>query len=240
MDACRAVEIIAHRGASAYQPEHTLGACDLAIAQGADAIEVDVRPTRDGALVLVHDPTLLRTLGDPRAVAALDLAALEGLGADARPLTLDDVLERYARTTRLLIDLKDPTPASEARLIDALERHRLHDRAIIQSFDTDAVRRMAAVAPWLAVTPLYAHHRASIADLDTVASYATGVGAWHRAVDADLVDAAHARGLAVRAWTVDAPDDMRRLLRLGVDGLITNVPDVARSVAQGGGVRAAA
>jgi glycerophosphoryl diester phosphodiesterase len=233
-------EVIAHRGASAYRPEHTLPAFDLALDQGADTLEIDLRTTRDGALVLVHDPTLLRTVGDPRAIAALDAAALAGLGADARPLSLGDVLERYAAATRLLVDVKDPTPAAERRLIEALERHDLSGRVVVQSFDAGALRRIAGAAPWLPISPLLPRHLASIADLDTIASYATGIGVWRGAVDADLVDSAHARGLAVRAWTVDAPEQMRRLLGLGVDGLITNVPDVARVVVSGERVPAAA
>jgi glycerophosphoryl diester phosphodiesterase len=232
MHVFRDVRVVAHRGASAYEPEHTVRAYDLALAQGADAIEIDVRPTADGGLLLVHDATLLRTVGDPRSVVSLDRAALGGIEPAVRPLTLDGVLAGYGLRTRLLIDLKDPTPSSEARLIEAIDRHGLRERAIVQSFDGDAVRRMAGAAPWLVVAPLYPRHRASVADLDTVASYAAGIGAWHGAVDADLLDASHARGLTVWAWTVDAPEDMRRLLALGVDGLITNVPDVAAGLAR--------
>src|SRR5215210_464846 len=83
-------EVVAHRGASAYAPENTFAAFDLALAQGADVLELDVRPAADGHLVLVHDPTLERIAGDPRAVAGLSRGALE---------TLDE-LERRRRGAR--------------------------------------------------------------------------------------------------------------------------------------------
>jgi glycerophosphoryl diester phosphodiesterase len=226
-------EVIAHRGASAYASEHTLAAYDLAVEQGADAIEVDVRPTADGTLVLVHDATLLRTIGDPRPVGQLDRVALTQIAPPRRPLALDAILDRYAGRTRVVIDLKDPTPAWELEVASMVLHHGMREHAMVQSFDLAALRRLAAAVPWLRLMPLLPRRAASVADLDTIASYAVGIGCWHGAVDRDLIDAAHARGLSVRAWTVDQPADMRRLLALGVDGLITNAPDVAVTVAHG-------
>jgi glycerophosphoryl diester phosphodiesterase len=220
-------DVVAHRGASAYEPELTFRAFDLALGQGADVLELDVRATADGALVLVHDPTLERTLCDARHVSALDDAALRGLDAARRPLSFQSVLARYGGTARLLVDLKEPAPSWEWRVVDAIDGHGLRDRVVVQSFDTEALRRIAAATPWLAVTPLYPDLLACSADLDAVAAFAVGIGVWHGAVDAELVRRAHARGLTVQAWTVDIPEEMERLFGLGVDGLITNAPDVA-------------
>jgi glycerophosphoryl diester phosphodiesterase len=232
--------VIAHRGASAYAHEHTLAAFELAIGQGADTIEVDVRPTADGTLVLVHDPTLLRTVGDPRPVHLLDAAALTELGADSRPLALSTIFERYGDAVRILVDLKDPTPAWELSVATMVDRHGLHDRVVVQSFDLAALRRVAGAVPWLSVMPLLRRWLVWVVDLDAMASYATGIGVWHRAVNADLVRMAHTRGLCLHAWTVDAPQEMHRLLDSGVDGLITNAPDVAVVAARGVPLRAAA
>src|SRR3954447_9071914 len=109
------VDVVAHRGASAYAAENSFAAFDLALAQGADVLELDVRAAADDQLVLVHDPTLERIAGDPRAVAALTRAALEGLDAVMRPASFGEFLDRYSATARLLIDLKDPSPEWEAR-----------------------------------------------------------------------------------------------------------------------------
>src|SRR4051794_27631044 len=102
------IEVIAHPRASASAPQHTLWAYDLALAQGADVLELDVRPTADGELVVLHDPTLLRTAGVPGAVGQMTRADLAAVDAGRRPLGLDVVLERYGRATRWLVELKDP------------------------------------------------------------------------------------------------------------------------------------
>ena len=222
-----AVEVVAHRGASAYAVENTFAAHDLALEQGADVLELDLRATGDGELVLAHDPTLLRVCGDPRHVGSVDRAAIAGLPRDSRPPGFEDFLARYAARTRLLVDLKDPAPAWERRIPEALERHGLRGRAVVQSFDVAALRRLHEAAPWLPLAVLYGPEDRPRAHLFADAAWAAGVGCWHGHVDAGFVAAARALDLAVRAWTVDDPAEMARLAALGVDAIITNAPDVA-------------
>jgi glycerophosphoryl diester phosphodiesterase len=221
------VDVVAHRGASAYAPENTFAAFDLALAQGADVLELDVRPAADGHLVLVHDPTLERIAGDPRTIAGLSRAALATLDELVRPEAFDAFLDRYANEARLLIDLKDPTPEWETRVVDAVRHHRLEERAIVQSFDLQALLRLHAAAPWLALAPLVPADVAPTEVLTVARTFAQGVGIRHDFLDAALIGDAHEAGLAVRAWTVDDPAAMRRLLALGVDAIVTNAPDVA-------------
>src|SRR5215212_8927313 len=121
-------DVIAHRGASGYAAELTLEAFDLAVEQGADVLEVDVRVTADLELVTLHDPTLLRTVSDPRRVDELTGSEIGDLGHPARPVPLDDVLGRYGSPMRYLVDLKDPTPAWEPRVVETIERHGLRER----------------------------------------------------------------------------------------------------------------
>jgi glycerophosphoryl diester phosphodiesterase len=219
--------VVAHRGASAYAPENTFAAFDLALAQGADVLELDVRPAADGHLVLVHDPTLERIAGDPTAVAALSRAALATLDALVRPEAFEAFLDRYAAKARLLIDLKDPAPEWETRVVDAVTRHGLQERAVVQSFDLEALRRLYAASPWLALAPLVPSAVAPRTVLDAARPFAQGIGIRHDFLDAALVRDARDAGLAVRAWTVDDPATMRRVLGLGVDAIVTNAPDVA-------------
>jgi glycerophosphoryl diester phosphodiesterase len=230
--ASRAPEVVAHRGASARAPEHTLAAYDLALAQGADALELDVRATADGELVVLHDRTLRRTAGDPRAIAHLTIAGLDGLRRERRPLRLDAVLERYGTATRWLVELKDPAPAWEHRVAATLVAHGLAEHAVLQSFDRAALRRVRRQEPRLAVAPLLL--RAGPRRLRAVSRWATAIGVRHQAIDARLVAAAHAHGLAVRAWTVNDACELERLAALGVDGLITDLPDRARAVVAAG------
>ncbi len=235
------MQVIAHRGASAEAAEHTFGAYDLALAQGADTLELDVRPTADGELVVLHDRTLARTAGDPRRLAELTARDLAELDPAVRPLLLDDVLARYGRRTRWLVELKDPQPAWEGRVVAALSRHGVGDLAVVQSFDGPALRRLRGAAPWLVVSPLARRRRTpGPAFLDRSAGYADGIGVWHEAVDLALVAGAHARGLAVRAFTVNEPAEMDRLLALGVDGLITDLPATARTACSAGALALAA
>lgn len=220
------VDVIAHRGASAYAREHTVDAFELALRQGASMLELDVRATADRDLVVVHDATLLRTAQDPRRVSRLTRAGLLALDPLRRPLTLDAVLERYGRRTRLLIDLKHPTPASEQAIISALSRHGLTGETIVQSFDTTALRRLRHAWPSLTVAPLY-RLAPTARRLRPLTGYAGGIGVWHAGIDAALVLRARAAGIAVRAWTVNDADEIMRLVALGVDGIITDAPDVA-------------
>ncbi|MEA2169698.1 MAG: glycerophosphoryl diester phosphodiesterase [Solirubrobacteraceae bacterium] len=212
------MQVIAHRGASAYAPENSLAAYDLALAQGAHVLELDVRVARDGAVVVVHDPTLARTLGDPRPVAEVPSAEL---------LLLETVLTRYGARTRYLIDLKDPTPAWETRVVDAIERHGLRTRCTVQSFDGAALDRLHRAASWLDLALLFDQSASWHIDVEAVPGHLAGLGPWHPAVDADLVARAHARGLRVVPWTVDDPDEVHRLRGLGLRHVITNRPDVA-------------
>lgn len=200
------MDVIAHRGASGHEPEHTFAAYDLALAQGADMLELDVRATRDGELVVLHDATTERIA--------------------RRPLTLDAVLSRYGRSTRWLVELKDPDPAWEGRALQAITDHDLVDMAVVQSFDTRALRRMKLARPDVAYAALF-RHAPSGRRLDRLARHAGGVGVWHGALTAAFVASAHSRGLAVRAWTVNGERTIDRVLALGVDGVITDLPDVA-------------
>ena len=224
--------VIAHRGASAYAPEHTFEAYDRALDAGADWLELDVRPLADGTPVVVHDRTLSRTCGDPRAVGDLlprDLREIEGA-----PLTLAAVFGRYGDRARYLVELKDPTPADGPLALEIAGVLGVRDRVAVQSFAHPALKRLrgCGVPLW----PLYPRKlppRWLRMDLQRVSGWAAGIAAHAASVDASLVAAAHERGLAVRAWTVNDPAEMERLLAAGVDGLITDVPDLARGAAAG-------
>lgn len=220
------VEVVAHRGASAHAPEHTTAAYDLALAQGADVLELDLRLTGAGELAVVHDPTLLRTAGDPRRV---DAVRLDELDPARRPLTLDEVLERYGTHTRYLLELKDPRAHWEHLVPEAVDRHGLRAHVTLQSFDSRSLRRLRLRAPWLPCAPLY---RGRPVRLDAVAAWASGIGVWHGCLDAALVTAAHDRGLAVRAWTVNGHRCVSRALALGVDGLISDDPALTAALAR--------
>ena len=223
----RHVEVIAHRGASAYAPEHTYAAYDLALEMGADRLELDIHATADGVPVVNHDDTLQRISGDPRRVDEITLAQLLELDDAVRPLTLDEVFARYAPDTPFLVEIKDRRRGCAATLLSLIDAHGLAEHVVIQSFDRHALRTLRRDGT-IPLAPLY-RPRVTSPDvrrgLQRNAAYATAVVTCSAAVDAQLVLAAHARGLAVHTYTVNDEAEAERLLALGVDGLITDVPD---------------
>jgi len=218
--------VIAHRGASRAAPENTLEAFRLARRQGADMVELDVRRTADGVLVVHHDAWLAD--GIPIvAVAAADLpphipgladalAACEGMGVNLEIKNLPGEPD---------FDDGDAVALAVAAAVTDLG---LADRILVSSFNLRTVDTVHVSAPELATAWLLV----SVPDVAETVERTARHG--HRAlhphdalVDAALVDACHRAGLAVNVWTVDDPERIRALAAMGVDGICTNVPDVA-------------
>jgi glycerophosphoryl diester phosphodiesterase len=240
---------VAHRGASARAPENTLAAIREAAALGADAVEVDVQRTRNGALVLLHDATLARTTDaatryprrGPWSVGSLTLREVRRLDAGSwkshrfareRVPTLRETMRTVGELgdLRLLVELKLPERhpgivADLALALAAAEAGGLIDlrRVVVQSFDVSAVKELKARCPQLAVGVLGLPPRTHLPALGT---WASQVNPHHAALDASYVEAVHANGMRCLTWTVDRPFAMRRAIRAGVDGVITNRPDV--------------
>jgi glycerophosphoryl diester phosphodiesterase len=220
--------ILGHRGASGEAPENTLRAFALAAEQGADGVELDVQPTADGALVIMHDDTVDRTTNGRGRVADLTYAALAALdaGAGERAPTLEEALS-LARG-RLFVDIEIKDPGVEPSVAALVDRLGMADEVAISSFHPASLAAMRAIAPrlrrWLLSGEWSPDTLQAAIDLGAV-----GVAPRHRHIDAALVEAARARGLAVVAWTVNAPADIDRLLGLGLDALITDFP--ARALA---------
>lgn len=228
----RAPLAIAHRGASAYAAEHTPAAYDLAIAMGADVLEVDVRLTADGVPVVVHDRTLWRTAIDPRAVADVTVRDLEMFDPAIRPLTLSQVFDRYGTETRYLLDLKAPRPPLERRVLEVAGEAGLRERIQMQSFNRAGIRRASRIrsrTSFAQLYPPYMPKRALLRDLGRIKAFVDTVGPHSSSVDEVLVRSAHESGLRVQPYTVNDRDEIARLLAIGVDGIITDRPDLART-----------
>jgi glycerophosphoryl diester phosphodiesterase len=243
--------VFAHRGASADLPEHTLDAYLRAIEEGADGVECDVRLTRDGHLVCIHDRRLDRTSNGRGLVSRATLAQLEGLDFMswrtrhlARPaapppagvLTLDRLLATVrdaGRPLRLLIETKHPSRFGgevEHAVVRLLERYGLSKsdptapvQVTVMSFSPLALRRVRRLAPTLPTAMLYEVPLLTD-DLPAMGSGVIGPGiALVRARPA-IVARAHERGLRVYVWTVNSREDVDLVLRLGVDGIISDRP----------------
>jgi glycerophosphoryl diester phosphodiesterase len=242
---------IAHRGSRYLWPENTLEAFSAAIELGLDHIETDLRMTADGQIVCLHDESVTRTTGAPglvsemtyREVAALDAGfrhfAGSGFpfrGGGVRIPRFEDVVAAFPGI-KVVADLKADGMASELSRLVA--RHALHDRLIVGSFrDTRLGEVRRASAGLIATSTGSAETRRWVLASRmgrTVPTAATALQVpvqmrGMRVVDDRLVGSAHAAGLAVHVWTVNRPGDMTRLLDLGVDGLVTDRPDLLRQV----------
>lgn len=243
----RRVLNIAHRGASDEVAENTLAALRRAIAHDVDLVEVDVQRTRDGAVVLMHDTTLVRTTNvrevypgrAPWRVGDLTYDEIRRLDAGRwrSPLfagehvpTLAEAVDVVRPTAAgLLVELKQPQlypgiaadVAAELRGGGFASRAAASGRLVVQSFDVAAARRFKELEPSVPVGVLGAPPRA---ELPRLAAWADQVNPGHLSVDRSYVDAVHDLGLGCLVWTVNHRTTMRRALRLGVDGVITNRP----------------
>lgn len=248
----RRPQVVAHRGASADEAEHTLAAYQRAIAEGADGLECDVRLTRDGVLVCVHDRRINRTSTGRGAVSRLDLADLADLDFSSwrgqadfdgtGVLTLERLIETAVdcdRPIALAIETKHPTRAAglvELTLIETLVRFGLHKPdprhrvgIRVMSFASSSLRRVRALAPQLPTVLLM--ERVPVRWRDgSLPAVASAAGPSIRAVRAfpAYVERVHGQGHEVHVWTVDDPADVDLVSGLGVDVVITNRPAAVR------------
>ncbi|MGJ7439609.1 glycerophosphodiester phosphodiesterase [Aquipuribacter sp. MA13-6] len=232
--------VIAHRGASMAEPEHTMAAMERAVADGADALECDVRLTRDRQPVCHHDADLDRTSDATGKLYTRSLAELQDVdfGDGKGVLTLRRLVEfcrDQPRPMGLSIETKHPSRWSwqvERMVVAELFQGLGKDLAglpfvNIMSFSPIAVRRVAALAPGLERVRLRSH-RAPIPQLST--SHATGLDIRLLRADPTVVRDCHEFGQRTYVWTVNTVEDMDLCVRLGVDGIITDDPATARVV----------
>ena len=230
-----------HRGASGYAPENTLPAFELALEQGADGFELDVQLTRDDEVVVIHDETLERTTDGRGWVADHSLADLRRLDAShareqfagTRIPTLAEVFELVRDTSTMVnVELKNSRigyKGLEERVLRLVDEHAMASRVVLSSFNHYSIRRLVhlgapSVLGALYSEPLWKPWR--YADKLGAAALHPSMGATRRKV----VEKSHEHGLAVPVWTANEPADIERLVGLGVDAVITNHPDVARSL----------
>jgi glycerophosphoryl diester phosphodiesterase len=254
--------VIAHRGASAYAPENTLAAVDEAAALGVDWVENDVQRTRDGELVVLHDDSLQRTTDVEEVfpgrapwkvkdftaaeIARLDAGSWFGSAyAGARVPTLEQFVHRVERhRQKLLLEIKNPQlyPGIERQIVKVLgnegwlDRRHVRNRLIVQSFSADSVRTVHGLRPavktgFLGTPP--------VSDLPAYAAFTDQINPSHGSLSAGYVAAVHAlkgvhgKPLEVCTWTVNDATAARRVAGFGVDGIITDTPDVVRDAVRG-------
>lgn len=217
--------IIAHRGASYYEPENTLRAIKSALDYGADGIEFDVRSSIDGNLVVIHDETVDRTTdgtGKVRDMSILELRSLDAGKGEKIPL-LGEVLELVRDQALLAIELK--IQGIEEQVLKIVEKHGELDNILINSFIHRSMKKVKELNPEIKTGVIF---RSAPVDPSRLAldAKANNLFAYYEYVTWEMVENAHDNGLNIYAWCVDEPSIIENLIMLGVDGIVTNKPDI--------------
>jgi glycerophosphoryl diester phosphodiesterase len=231
--------VFAHRGACKVAPENTLPAFEAAIRSGADGVELDVQYSSDGHLVVIHDLTLEALTNGTGRVTAHPLAALRVLDAGSHfgpefagtriPL-LNEVLDLVRGKLLVNVELKVPDRGSAglgAEVVKTVRAHGMADQVVISSFNPFELRKAKTVGPEIECALLVAHDLPGWMRWGVTRRYSRADGVHPESVMVDMAYAAWARNahLPLRVWTVDDEAEMRRLIALGVDAVITDLPD---------------
>lgn len=248
--------VIANRGGKGLWPENSLFAFERASALGVDMLEMDLHLSSDGELVVIHDSTLDRTTNGEGPVAARSLAQLQALdagyrwsadggqshpyrGQGVRIPTFTEVLERFPSIAKV-IEIKVPDVGMEAQLCDTLTAHQQRDKVIVGSFYDRSLQLFREQCPGVATSAgpgsvrlLLALNWIGLGSVLSPSYQALQIPEAHSGLaiaSRSLLQTASQRGLNVQLWTINEQPDMRRLLDLGADALITDYPDRALQV----------
>jgi glycerophosphoryl diester phosphodiesterase len=230
---------IAHRGASAYEPENTLRAFARAVEMGATMLELDVHLSRDGHLVVIHDPDLSRTTNGSGSVGDLPLVEIQRLdaGMGEHVPTLAEVIDLVRGRARLYIEMKgQQTPAA---VVDTLRRTAFIDQAIAGSFYPWLPQKVKFLELTIRTSVLIAarDRQANFVDWAVAVEADYVHPCWERAsatphelLTPDLIGMIRGRGLGIVLWHEERPEELRELVKLDVDGICTNTPDVLAAI----------
>lgn len=238
--------VYAHRGASGYAPENTIAAFKKAVELGAGGIELDVQITTDGHVVVIHDTTVDRTSDGTGNVKEMTLAQIRSLDAGSwfsseyageKIPTLEEVME-FLKDKDILLNIEiKPTPVYnhgvEEKVEELIRKYKMKDQIIISGFCHRNLEAIKAIDPELKTGLLYT------ALLSETGWYAYMVGAKavhpnYNYLDEIVFKQCREYGIQINTWTVNKREDMEKLVKAGVDGIITNYPDIALEVVKQG------
>lgn len=243
--------VIAHRGGAGLAPENTLNAFENSARLGVDVLELDVHASSDGALVVIHDRTVDRTTDGTGRVNALSLAEIKRLDAGFRfspdggqsfPLrgrgvrvpTLEEVFAAFPEA-KFNIEPKQHEPSLVAPLCEMITARKMTEKVVVASFNQTLMDEFRRACPKVAtgagpseVTKFLTLYKTGLTESFSPSMQALQIpenAGWLNVVNPDFIKAAHERNLKVHVWTINNTDDMKRLIEMGVDGIMTDYPD---------------
>jgi glycerophosphoryl diester phosphodiesterase len=215
---------IGHRGAKAYAPENTLKSFEKAIEIGVDAVELDVRNTKDNQLVVIHDADVKRTTNGEGLVGEFTLKEIKNLSTEGeeRIPTLKEALDFLDKKVKVFVELKEA--GVEEQVLAIVHEKGLEKNVVIVSFLEEALRKVRELDKDVETGLIYAKHKNPLqAALDLKANYLLAL---YRFMHTANVLKAHQNGLKVVVWTINNPAEVEEYTKKGVDGITSDKPDI--------------
>jgi glycerophosphoryl diester phosphodiesterase len=215
---------IGHRGAKAYEPENTLRSFERALEFGVDAVELDVRKTKDNHLVVIHDAEVNKTTNGKGSVDKLTLEEIKGFSTEKGETipTLKETLDFLDKKVKILVELKEE--GLEKEVLKLVHENKLQKNVIIVSFIEEALRKVRELDDTVETGLIYAKHQNPLkAALELKAQYLVG---FYRFVHTANVQKFHENGLKIVVWTVNTPEEIAAYVKKGVDGIASDKPDL--------------
>lgn len=219
------VQVIAHRGTGKGQRENTLQAFKTAISWDVDCIECDIRNSRDGVAVIIHDSSLDRFSSATGKVADYSLSELKAIdiGKGERIPTLTEFFDLVAPKKDVGIDLDVKVIGMEAQIMDRLQEYDLVHRTMISSFIQPVLKEVRSLNEDIVTALLYEYDLRNPVEV-AKGLECTAINPQLHFIDSALIAKCHREGLKINPWVINEPEEMRRFIEYGVDGIITDLP----------------
>ena len=222
---------IGHRGARAYETENTLESFRKAIGLGANAIELDVRQSRDEKLIISHDDNLKKVFDKDLQINTATLEELKQLSADRVPTLEEALLFIDRKVDKILVELKEA--GYEKKVLDVIRNQSLEDRVLIVSFHEESLARMNNLDSKIETGLIYAKFRSKFrnpvqAAIKLNARYLVPL---YRFIHTKDIEKAHKNSLKVIVWTINTKEEAMEYISKGVDGIASDKPDIFKDIA---------
>jgi glycerophosphoryl diester phosphodiesterase len=215
---------IGHRGARAYEPENTLRSFQKAIELGVNAVELDVRRTRDDQLVVIHNANVNKTTDGNGSVNELTLNEIKGFVTEKgeKVPTLEEALQFLGKRVTILVELKET--GIEEQVLNLVHKKGLTENIIIISFHEDALRKVRELDPEIITGLIYIRHKNPVQTaLNLNAQYMLPL---YRFTHSANIKKAHENGLKVIVWTINTAEEVAEYKKKGVDGIASDKPEI--------------
>ena len=219
---------VGHRGAKAYAPENTLASFKKALEIGVDAIELDVRKTKDNQIVVIHDADVKRTMNGEGLVSELTLAQIKGFSDDGREKipTLAEALDFLDKKVKVLVELKEA--GIEEQVLSIVHDRGLEKNVVIISFLEEALKKVRKLNKSIETGLIYAKHINPVkAALELKANYLVAL---YRFTHTATVQKAHENGLKIIVWTINTSQEAQEYAKKGIDGIASDKPDILEGI----------